>query len=98
MIRLVLPQRHGTNRETLSRSRLALSRKGAARVVDRPKTPSELQGRAAECERLAYEMINPADRETMLDVAQRWRALTHEDDVQARAVSNVLTPNPPSDP
>ena len=42
--------------------------------------PQEFRDRAAECERLAELGTNRRDRETLLYVASRWRAMADEDD------------------
>jgi hypothetical protein len=39
---------------------------------------------AAECERLAEISKNPRDRETLLYVASRWRAMADEDERRQR--------------
>jgi hypothetical protein len=43
----------------------------------------DLRARAAACEELASETVNPFVRETMLYLAMRWRTLADEDDVKA---------------
>jgi hypothetical protein len=62
-----------------------------------PKTPNECRQRAAECDRLAAEMVDPVARETMLYVAQRQLTLAYEDEGRAPTVSNATAPIPPSD-
>jgi hypothetical protein len=49
-------------------------------VPDHPQTPQYFRERAAECQRLAEEIADPKNRETLLYVATRWRALADEDD------------------
>jgi hypothetical protein len=49
--------------------------------MDHPQDgPRIFRERAAECERLAAETKNPHDRETLLYVASRWRAMADEDE------------------
>ena len=45
-----------------------------------PATPQDFRDRAAECERLAATMQEPAARETLLYVASRWRAIADADE------------------
>ena len=42
--------------------------------------PRYFRERAAECERLAAECVDPRARETLRYVASRWRALADEDE------------------
>ena len=42
--------------------------------------PRYFRERAAECERLAEISRSPRDRETLLFVASRWRAMADEDE------------------
>jgi hypothetical protein len=42
--------------------------------------PQEFRERAAECERLAKVSTSRRDRETLLFVASRWRAMADEDE------------------
>jgi hypothetical protein len=43
-------------------------------------TPEECRTRAAACERVAKNMIDPKSRQMMLEIAARWRALADSDD------------------
>lgn len=61
-----------------------------------PKTPEDYRERAAECERLA-EDATPTTCETMLYLANRWRALADEDEARSKlrrvAMSQSLSPS-----
>jgi hypothetical protein len=61
-----------------------------------PKTPEDYRERAAECKRLA-EDATPTTRETMLYLANRWRALADEDEARSKprrvARSQSLSPS-----
>jgi hypothetical protein len=47
-------------------------------------TPEEYRQRAADCERVAAETSSADVRETMLEVAARWRRLADEDEAASR--------------
>jgi hypothetical protein len=49
-----------------------------------PRTPTDYQERAAECERLAEGATAPTTRETMLYLANRWRAVANEDEARGQ--------------
>ena len=54
---------------------LPLIRDGVRSVSFVPSTPQDSRDRADECERLAASAISPSNRKSLLDLAQRWRAL-----------------------
>jgi hypothetical protein len=45
-----------------------------------PETPEDYRRRAAECEQLAATAQEHRVRESLFDVAARWRALADEDE------------------
>jgi hypothetical protein len=59
---------------------LPLIRDGVRSVPFIPSTSQDSRDRADECERLAASTINASNRESLLDLARRWRALADADE------------------
>ena len=57
-------------------------------------TPTEIRAHAAECERYASAAISPTDRQLLLNIAARWRALADEDEDEATAEAMTALSHP----
>ena len=61
-----------------------------------PKTPDEFREHADESERLAERASNPNTREIMIYLAQRWRNLAEQDEIEtlfSKPKSRTLSPS-----